>query len=245
VLPMNPDRRLRLWTLVVELAHGHTATIDNVGAAVLATTGIDAAAIVVALTATPRETLYTSDGLAEDLEDLTMTIGEGPSTEAIADGPSMIADLSDPQYLTRWPAFAPAAIRCGIQAIFALPLRVGGIRLGVMDLYRRDPGALEGEPLADALMLTELACALLLDTAQDDGKGPDGLPERTALQHPEVHQATGMVTVQLGVSAAVALVRLRAHAYTTDRTLRDVAGDVVTRALRFHPDESTDATDAG
>ncbi|MFI1991072.1 ANTAR domain-containing protein [Actinoplanes sp. NPDC020271] len=236
------DRRLRLWTMVVELSHGRGATIDNVGAVMLATAGIDAAAIVVALTTTPRETLYTSDVLAEALEDLTMTIGEGPSVEAIADGPSLIADLRDPQYLTRWPAFAPAAIGCGIQAVFALPLRVGGIRLGVMDLYRRVPGALEGEPLADALMLTDLACALLLDTADADRSGRDEPPERTALQHPEVHQATGMITAQLGVSAAVALVRLRAHAYTVDRALRDVATDVVTRVLRFDPDESTDAT---
>ncbi len=242
---MIADRRLRLWTLVVELAHGQTATIDTLGAAVLATAGMDAAAIVVSLAATPRETLYASNSLADALEDLTMTLGEGPSAEAIADGPSMAADLYEPRYLTRWPAFAPAAIRCGVQAVFALPLRVGGIRLGVMDLYRRAPGALEGEPLADALMLTDLACALLLDSTGDGQPGADGLPERTALQHPEVHQATGMITVQLGVSAAVALIRLRAYAYSADRALRDVAGDVVTRVLRFDPDENIDATDAG
>jgi hypothetical protein len=53
-----------------------------------------------------------------------------------------------------------------------------------------------------------------------------------------------MITVQLGVSAAVALVRLRAYAYTTDRSLRDVAGDVVARVLRFDPDDSIGATDA-
>ncbi|WP_433789684.1 GAF domain-containing protein [Actinoplanes sp. CA-252034] len=137
---MIMDRKMRLWSVVVELAHGRTATIDNVVAAMLTLAGIDAAAIVVTLTTTPRETLYTSDGLADALEDLALTIGEGPSTEAIANGPSLIADLDDAQFLTRWPAFAPAAIRCGIHAVFALPLRVGGVRLGVMDLYRRAPG---------------------------------------------------------------------------------------------------------
>jgi hypothetical protein len=45
-----------------------------------------------------------------------------------------------------------------------------------------------------------------------------------------------MVTVQLGVSAAVALIRLRAYAYSHDRRLRDVASDVVARRLRFSPD---------
>ncbi|WP_199517302.1 ANTAR domain-containing protein [Nucisporomicrobium flavum] len=238
---MSQQRRLRLWSLIVESAHGRSVTIDDVGAAVLSTGGIDAAAIAVTLPAVPRETMYTSGSLADALEDLTMTIGEGPSAEAIADGPSMIADLDDPQCLARWPVFAPAVIGHGVRAVFALPLRVGAIRLGVMDLYRRERGALEGELLADVLVLTDLACALLLGTVRDDRKGRDGLPERIVLQHPEVHQATGMVTVQLGVSAAVALARLRAYAYATDRTLRDVAGDVVARVLRFDPDEGTDA----
>src|SRR5437763_51787 len=55
----------------------------------------------------------------------------------------------------------------------------------------------------------------------------------------EVHQATGMITVQLGVTVAVALVRLRAYAYAHDRRLRDVAADVVARRLRFDPDAET------
>ena len=46
-----------------------------------------------------------------------------------------------------------------------------------------------------------------------------------------------MITVQLGVTAAVALVRLRAFAYAHDRRLRDVARDVVARRLRFDPVE--------
>jgi hypothetical protein len=45
-----------------------------------------------------------------------------------------------------------------------------------------------------------------------------------------------MITVQLGVSAAVALIRLRAHAFASDRRLRDVARDVVARRLRFAPE---------
>ncbi|MFD0630267.1 ANTAR domain-containing protein [Catenulispora yoronensis] len=53
----------------------------------------------------------------------------------------------------------------------------------------------------------------------------------------EVHQATGMISVQLGVSLAEALVRLRAHAWAADRLLADVAADVVARRLRFDEPE--------
>jgi hypothetical protein len=44
-----------------------------------------------------------------------------------------------------------------------------------------------------------------------------------------------MVAAQLGVSVAVALVRLRAHAFANDQLLVDVARDVVDRKLRFEP----------
>jgi AmiR/NasT family two-component response regulator len=49
----------------------------------------------------------------------------------------------------------------------------------------------------------------------------------------EVHQATGMVVVQLGVSISEAFVRMRAFAYAEDRSILDVGRDVVAGRLRF------------
>jgi len=46
-----------------------------------------------------------------------------------------------------------------------------------------------------------------------------------------------MLTVQLGVSAREAFARLRAYAYSQDRRLADVAGDIVARRLRLHRDQ--------
>jgi AmiR/NasT family two-component response regulator len=56
-----------------------------------------------------------------------------------------------------------------------------------------------------------------------------------------VHQATGMISVQLGVSLEEALARLRAHAFAASAALGDVAGDVVNRRLRFDPGADADA----
>jgi hypothetical protein len=123
-------------------------------------------------------------------------------------------------------------------AMFALPLRVGAVRVGVLDLYRRPPGQLDPEQLADALLLADTACALLLDGGQSGPRAAGRHPEPAGPHHPEVHQATGMMTVQLGVTAAIALIRMRAYAYANDRRLRDVAADIVGRRLRFHPDDA-------
>jgi hypothetical protein len=54
---------------------------------------------------------------------------------------------------------------------------------------------------------------------------------------PEVHQAAGMVVVQLDVDIAEAEARLRAYAIAVHRPLRDVARDIVAHRLRL--DEPT------
>jgi len=232
---MSIDRQMRLWSLVADHAHGVTPRVEHVGAAVMSAAGVDGVAVTVVLAATPRETIYASDRVASRLEELTLTLGEGPGVDTFAGGPVLVADLAAPGCLARWPAFAPAAVRAGVRAMFALPLQVGAIQLGVMSLHRAQPGDLDAAQLADVLVLADTACALLLDAA--DGSRPDGhQPAPAGLQHPEVHQATGMIIVQLGVSAAVALVRLRAYAYAHDRPLRDIAADVVARRLRFDRD---------
>jgi AmiR/NasT family two-component response regulator len=51
----------------------------------------------------------------------------------------------------------------------------------------------------------------------------------------EIHQATGMISVQLGVSLEEAFVRLRAHAFAGNAALGHVAAEVVDRRLRFGP----------
>jgi GAF domain-containing protein len=242
---MSADRRIRLWSLVVEHAHGQPVTVEHVCAAAISASSVDGAGVSMMLSATPRETIYASDRVAADLEELTLMLGEGPCVDALTAGPVLVADLTASDCLARWPAFAPAAVQANVRAVFALPAEIGAIRLGVLALYRTKPGDLDPEQLADALVLADTACAVLLDAVHPDPSGRDGHWPEPAPQHPEVHRATGMIIVQLGVTAAVALIRMRAYAYAHDRRLRDVAADVVARRLRFHPDAHTDGDDRG
>lgn len=234
---MTAPRRLRLWNRVVEEAGTGPVTLADVCTALVGAVGVDGAAATVVLPTKMRETVYASDTIASELAELTLTLGEGPDVDALEGGPTLAADLMDPGWLTRWPVFAPAALACGARALFALPLQVGSITVGVLDLYRAVAGSLDREQLADALLLADTACALLLDAGHDRRGSADGQqPAYLGMRHPEVHQATGMLIVQLQVSAAVALVRLRAYAYAHDRLLHDVAREVVARRLRFSPE---------
>ena len=160
---MTVDRRIQLWSALVERAADAEVGLEHVGATMVTVAGVTGVAITVRLAATPREAFYASDRVATELEELILTLGEGPSVDALVDGPVLVSDLSDAECAARWPAFTDAAMSAGVRALFSLPLRVGAVRLGVMDLYRDKPGPLERSQLADALVLADTACALLLD----------------------------------------------------------------------------------
>jgi hypothetical protein len=84
---------------------------------------------------------------------------------------------------------------------------------------------------------------MLLDGAHGgdgDGIAVDGQARDLALHRAEIDQATGMLTIQLGVPVVEAFARLRAYAYAQDRRLVDVAGDIVARRLRLHRDQGQD-----
>jgi hypothetical protein len=184
--------------------------------------------------------VHATDRVAGELEEWQLTFGQGPCLDAFHHGgPVLAVDLRAADCLARWPVFTPAALDSGARAVFALPLQVGAIRLGVLDLYRLRPGPLSAHELADALAFADTAAMLLLDTAA--GTQPDTVDlawqrdDPTAHQA-HVHQATGIVLVQLGTSAEAAFARLRAYAFAHGRRLGDVARDVVERRLRFDPD---------
>ena len=82
-----------------------------------------------------------TDEVSGHIEDLQVLLGQGPCVDAVATGaPVLVPDLEAPGVQARWPAFLPAVSAVGVRASFALPLVVGEVRLGAMDLYRSEVG---------------------------------------------------------------------------------------------------------
>jgi hypothetical protein len=101
-------------------------------------------------------------------------------------------------------------------------------------LFRDVPGPLDDLQYADALAVAVVAARTILALQADAPPGSVGAElERGANFHFVVHQAAGMVSIQLGIGVTEALVRLRAHAFLGDRSIDDVSRDVVERRLRF------------
>jgi len=197
---------------------------------------VDGAAISLLTASSGRETLCATDATAELLEDLQFSLGEGACMEAALTGrPVLVPDLHHSTEVGHWPVFAAAVLeQSDVGALFAVPLRWGTINLGVLDLYRTAPGSLSGAQLRDAISAADMAALMFLGMRTDPGDG--AWLDHSLHGRAEIHQATGMVLVQLGVTATDALARMRAYAFVEQRLLGDVAHDVVSRRLLFTPD---------
>jgi hypothetical protein len=226
------ERVLRILSLL-------TAADESTGTGKLCTVSADAltmsgAGIMLMSPDLQPSSICSSNGVSARIEELQYELGEGPCVDAYEQSrPVLEPDLADPA-VPRWISFAPPAVAAGARAVFGFPMHVGEVPVGALNLYRDRPGPLSDHQHADALVMAEVAAHEVLAMQADAPSGglaseiEDGATFRFV-----VHQASGMVSVQLGVSVTEALVRLRAHAFAHDESLTDVAREVVARRLRL------------
>lgn len=222
------------------MAHGVGAALQLCRAFV-AQAPIDGAAFTVMTSASRWDTLCASDDVIAAVEELQFSLGEGPVADAFRTRrPVLVSDMSSSGPASRWPVFAAGTADLQVGGLFAFPMQLGAITVGVCATYRRLAGGLgtvEVQALLRAVDIVTLS--LLAARAGDEQEYPDlawldGHDRRRRL----VHQATGMLTVQLGLGAEEAFARMRAYAFAEGRSVDAVAEDVVARRLRLDPDRT-------
>ena len=234
---MAGERTARVWARIAAAHEGDgPVSVAALCRAAVRWLGVDGAGVTMTSGLVACEPLYASDALSAQLEELQFAMGEGPGADDFAFGsPMLIPDLD--AAAARWPGFAPTAVAAGARAMFAVPLQAGAIRVGVLSLYRAQPGSLTPAELADVLAFADVALHMVLDSAAGITGSPEYRPlEGVSDKRAEVYQAMGMISVQLGVDLEEAFVRLRAHAFADGAALGDTANDVVNRKLRLDPD---------
>src|SRR5512132_3773531 len=111
------------------------------------------------------EVVWRTDGASGALDDLQFTLGEGPGVDAAASGELVLEPDLAAVPVHRWPVFTPAALELGIRAVFAVPLQIGTIRIGVLLAHRDKPGPLPGRTLTDLLVFAQAVTGALLGSA--------------------------------------------------------------------------------
>jgi hypothetical protein len=213
---------------------GSASMVDRVCGAAVELLSLSGAGVSLMAGGELRGTAGVSEAGIEAMQELQLTLGEGPCVDAWRGmEPVLEADLAGPSHV-RWPAFAHAGVQAGVRAVFAFPLQLGAVGLGVLALYRDRPAPLSDEETALGLVLAEVATQTILGLQA--GAPTEQLHVLLAdepAHWAEIHQATGMVSAQLEVSLDEAFVRLRSFAFANDRPLREVAEDIVGRRLRL------------
>ena len=181
------------------------------------------------------ETLCASDRIAGHVDEAQLDLGEGPCWDAAAANDWIDASHFAEDTETRWPAFR-GAVRESLQeksigGLFAFPLSIGGLRVGTVDLYRREGGELSRSIKDDAEQLGMTAARGVLRASLEmlGQSDDDDDPRPRAI----IHQATGMVLAQLDVTPDEALLLLRGRAFADGQKLRDIARDVIEGRIDF------------
>jgi len=226
-----------LSTRIIATAAASAATeISEMEVRKVVSVGMTGVAVTVLTPGAAGEVIWRTDGSSASFEDLHFTLGEGPAVDAAAVGQLILEpDLAavPPQ---RWPVFTPAALELGVRAVFAFPMQIGAIRLGVLLAHRNAAGPMGDGPLADALAFADVATGALLGPATSGLDVPRWFTEQRTGYTAQILQATGMISVQLRVDQGEALIRMRAYAFGQRIALADVAAEVVARRMRFDQD---------
>jgi GAF domain-containing protein len=95
------------------------------------------------------------------LEVLELQSQEGPCPDCYRSGePVLNRNLAAVGRL--WPMFAPAAIKAGFQSVHAVPMRLRGLTIGVLNLFRADEGTLGDADVVAARALADVATIAIL-----------------------------------------------------------------------------------
>jgi hypothetical protein len=208
-------------------------------------TGVSCCGVTMVAAGSQSVTAHASDERARAVEDLQHTLGEGPGVAASESGAAAfvpdLENLGDLSY-ERWPTFAKEAVDLGVQAAFAFPLLLGTSSVGALSLYRTESGSLSEEGVQHGWVTAEAVALTLAGSGSGSGStstsGSTAPPTIVQMDPMRVHQAAGMVMVQLGVPIDLALLRMRAAAYSEGLSVDELAEAIVQRRRRL-PKEDT------
>ena len=229
-------RRRHVLALVADAsADGHlqglTAALQRVCRAATAVLGLRGAAVHVMAESDAAGVAACSDAEARSVAELQFTANEGPAWVAFRTRRPVLVPLLDAAH-DRWPGFSSLAMVHGVRAVFSFPLQQGAVSFGVLDLYADSAEPLDADGLVYGAGFARAATDLLLDgdTVDREGELDAGLSASLA-DRAKIHQAQGMVMVDLRITLAEALSRMRARAFASDTTLLDVADQVIAGTL--------------
>ncbi|WP_328492632.1 GAF domain-containing protein [Streptomyces sp. NBC_00414] len=229
------------WKHVVEVAGaaGRPVALPSAVAACVEDMGADGLGVSLIASGQIRTVAHAADERSYRLEDAQLVAGEGPCTAAYLQRRIVEADVQPAG--GPWPVFMRTAAELGIHTVVAVPLLVGdGVPVGAMDIYHTTPFPLGTADRARLTAYGRILALLALDAHPTLIGWEQAAPETGPAGYPPVvHQAAGAAAEAGNVPVAEALARMRAHAFSHQQLLDDVARSILAGRLRLEEDRDT------
>ena len=186
------------------------------------------AGVAVALLGPGRRETICASGLAErSIEEWQFTFDDGPCVSAYRGGRPLVGSTGDE---SPWPSLAPKAAAVGFSWMAGFPLTSGGRAWGALDVYGRTGPLPDERWVARGEAVARATADVVSSLLAGDPSSADFETDRG-----EVHRATGVVAERFGVPVDEALEIVRARAIVDDRTLLEVARDVLSGDVDLRP----------
>jgi GAF domain-containing protein len=132
----------------------------------------------------------------------------------------------------RWPRFAPVAVEAGFQSVHAVPMRLRGVIIGALNLFRTDPGAMTDADVMAAQAFADVATiAILQHRAVLEAQVLNEQLNHALNSRIVIEQAKGVLAERAGVDMEQAFSRLRNYARNHNIRLVDIAQHVIDGTL--------------
>jgi len=207
------------------------ATLQRVIDATRAVFQVDGASLALAHEDGSLRWVVVTDGAAGLLEDTQRELGEGPGLAAYGDSVAVVViNLATDR---RFARLAAAVTPRGLHGVLAVPVMVAGRPVGALSVYATEWCPWSGIDVAAVGAYAGVVAEVVRAGMALDARDTEVAELTQALTaRIWVEQAKGALVATEGLDPAVASERLRAHAGASQRTVADVAREVVQDAQR-------------
>jgi GAF domain-containing protein len=210
---------------------GLFATLQRVIDATRAVFQVDGASLALAHEDGSLRWVVVTDGAAGLLEDAQRELGEGPGLAAYGDGVAVVVlDLATDR---RFARLAAVVTPQGLRGVLAVPVVVAGRPVGALSVYATEWCPWSGIDVAAVGAYAGVVAELVAASMALDARDAEVAELTQALTaRVWVEQAKGALVATEGLDPAAASERLRARAGASQRTVAEVAREVVQDAQR-------------
>lgn len=155
----------------------------------------------------------------EELDGLQYRLREGPCWDAVwVLDTIVIADMATE---TRWPQWAPAAVRAGVGSVLSVRVATHDRLIGGLNLYAREPEAFDADDAEIASVFARHAARALAVADRAEGLQTAMLSRQT------IGAAQGMLMQRYGLTLDQSFEVLRRTSQQRNLKLRDLAAHLV------------------